>query len=107
MWRGQDSLVKFARSAPALTDAGASARLEVEDIQKPRAPLSATPSLMIEVIIVVVMAIRPTRPMSVGVGRFIADKSDEFFELTFVEPDAARCRTDIQLDAVAAYLSHR
>jgi hypothetical protein len=91
-----------------LTDAGAIARLEVEDIQKPRASLSATPSAMIEVIvIVVVMVIKTTRTISVGFRRFIADESNELFELTLVEPDAAGCRADIQLDAKAAYLPHR
>jgi len=93
--------------APALADAGAAARLEVEDIHEPRAPLSATPTILIEIIFVFVTVTTVARAICFGFRGFIADERYELFELTLVQPNAARCRTDIQLDAVAAYLPHR
>ena len=75
--------------APALADAGAAARLEVENVHEPRASLSATPTMLIEIIFVFVTVTEITRAICLALRGFIADEGYELFELTLVQPDAA------------------
>lgn len=63
--------------------------------------------MMIEIIFVLVTVTWITRAIRLGPRGLIADESYELFELSLVQPDAAGCWTDIQLDTVAAYLPHR
>lgn len=92
---GRARSVRFASLAPALADAGAAARLDVDDLHEPGASLSTTATMLIEILFVLVAVTAFARVICLAFRGLVAHEAHALFELTLVEPDAARCRTDI------------
>jgi hypothetical protein len=82
---------------------------EVEDVAEPRAPASAgtTPAAIMAIVIIrgeVLVAAPVSAALFVRV--FFYERY-ELFQFSFVEPNAARGRANIKLDAEAMDLAHR